>query len=63
MSKRNLTPMPLEGPVTCTNGRTVYYDYKEGKYYDQSTDMYLTDEEAFNLTAKPAPWGMAALKL
>jgi hypothetical protein len=28
------------------NGRVVYYDPKEGKYYDPRSDMYLSDEEA-----------------
>lgn len=23
----------------------IFYDYKEGKYYDQSTDLYLDNEE------------------
>ena len=40
----------LEGPFKMKNGREVYYDPKEGKYYDRRTDMYLSDEEASSLT-------------
>jgi len=36
----------LEGPFRMKNGRVVYYDPKEGKYYDSRTDMYLEPEEA-----------------
>jgi hypothetical protein len=36
----------LEGPFRMKNGRVVYYDPKEGKYYDRRTDMYLSREEA-----------------
>lgn len=39
----------LEGPFRMKNGRVVYYDPKEGKYYDRRTDMYLSDEEAIDL--------------
>lgn len=35
----------LEGPFSF-KGRQLYYDPKEGKYYDRTTDMYLDDEEA-----------------
>ena len=35
----------LEGPWRMKNGRVVYYDPKEGKYYDRGTDMYLSQEE------------------
>lgn len=31
----------LEGPFTYPNGRTLYYDPKEGMYWDPSTDWYL----------------------
>lgn len=39
----------LEGPFKMKNGRVVYYDPKEGKYYDRRTDMYLSDKEAIDL--------------
>jgi hypothetical protein len=40
----------LEGPFTANNGKVVYYDPKEGKYYDPDTDMYISydDWEAMN---------------
>ncbi len=31
----------LEGPETYEDGRTLYYDPKEGRYYDRLTDIYL----------------------
>ena len=39
----------LEGPFRFRNGRIVYYDPKEGKYYDSETDMYLSDKETMKL--------------
>lgn len=35
----------LEGPFRTLNGAVVYYDPKEGKYYDKDRDMYLSYEE------------------
>lgn len=35
----------LEGPFRWRNGRIVYYDPKEGKYYDPDTDMYIEYDE------------------
>jgi hypothetical protein len=35
----------LEGPFNF-KGRELYYDPKEGQYYDRGTDMYLDNEEA-----------------
>jgi len=32
----------LEGPFRFKNGKVAYYDPKEGKYYDNTTDIYLT---------------------
>ena len=34
----------LEGPFNF-NGRVLYYDNKEGKYYDPRTDFYLSYNE------------------
>ena len=31
----------LEGPFRFRNGRVLYYDPKEGKYYDSTKDMYV----------------------
>lgn len=35
----------LEGPFFYPNGRVVYYDPKEGAYYDPTTDIYLERDE------------------
>ena len=35
----------LEGPFIKGANRIVYYDPKEGKYWDPSTDFYLEQEE------------------
>ena len=35
----------LEGPIMTKSGKVVYYDPKEGKYYDPDTDIYLTHDE------------------
>ena len=39
----------LEGPFCFANGQVVYYDPKEGKYWDPKTDWYLSNEEALKL--------------
>jgi hypothetical protein len=42
----NYPPIPhMEGPLVMQNGRVLYYDNREGAYYDRRTDMYLTVEE------------------
>jgi hypothetical protein len=38
----------LEGPFFYTTGRVLYYDPKEGEYYDPLTDYYV-DQEEMNL--------------
>ena len=35
----------LEGPFVFVGGRVLYYDAKEGKYYDPTTDFYVEQEE------------------
>jgi len=35
----------LEGPFRFRSGKVLYYDPKEGKYYDRGTDMYVDNEE------------------
>ena len=35
----------LEGPFRTHSGKVVYYDPKEGKYYDPDSDFYLSHEE------------------
>ncbi len=47
--QRNHTFEPragLEGPFHYPSGKVLYYDPKEGKYYDPTTDFYLEHEEA-----------------
>ena len=34
----------LEGPFNFS-GRVLYYDNKEGSYYDPTTDFYVSQEE------------------
>lgn len=38
----------LEGPMNF-NGRVLYYDPKEGKYWDPKTDFYVSHDEFFRL--------------
>jgi hypothetical protein len=38
----------LEGPYNF-NGRVLYYDPKEGKYYDPRTDFYVSHDEYFRI--------------
>ena len=35
----------LEGPFQLHSGKIVYYDPKEGKYYDRDSDMYMDYDE------------------
>jgi hypothetical protein len=49
-TNENFDEMPgpiegLEGPFKFRSGKILYYDPKEGKYYDRGTDMYVSDEE------------------
>ena len=39
----------LEGPFNFS-GRVLYYDPKEGQYYDPKTDFYVSYDEYFRLT-------------
>jgi hypothetical protein len=46
MDKERYGEIPgLEGPFTTLSGKVVYYDPKEGAYYDRDTDMYLSNDE------------------
>ena len=38
----------LEGPMNF-NGRVLYYDPKEGRYWDPKTDFYVSHEDFFRL--------------
>lgn len=35
----------LEGPFRAKNGKVVYYDPQEGRYYDPDTDIYIDHDE------------------
>jgi hypothetical protein len=39
----------LEGPFQYPNGQVLYYDPKEGAYYDPSTDFYVSNEDVAEL--------------
>jgi len=39
----------LEGPFHYPNGRVLYYDNKEGKYWDPTTDFYVENQEVSDL--------------
>jgi hypothetical protein len=39
----------LEGPFHYPNGQVLYYDNKEGQYYDPLTDFYVSDEDVHQL--------------
>ena len=39
----------LEGPFYFANSRVLYYDPKEGEYYDSTTDFYVSREEVDQL--------------
>jgi len=54
-------PRPgLEGPIRQLSGHVLYYDSREGKYYDPSRDMYVSDEE-LAIMQNPRP-GVTAAK-
>jgi hypothetical protein len=40
----------MEGPYRYKSGHILYYDNREGKYYDSKKDMYLSDKEAAKMT-------------
>ena len=44
--KERYTPMKgLEGPYIFQTGKVLYYDPKEGKYYDRDTDFYVSNAD------------------
>tara|TARA_R110002050_G_scaffold50688_3_gene117128 strand:+ start:3789 stop:4826 length:1038 start_codon:yes stop_codon:yes gene_type:complete len=45
MDSKYVARKGLEGPFTTLSGKVVYYDPKEGKYYDPDTDIYLSYDE------------------
>ena len=44
----------LEGPFFYATGRVLYYDPKEGEYYDPLTDYYVPADEIALLHAELA---------
>ena len=46
IDRERYTDIPgLEGPFMLRSGKVVYYDPKEGQYYDRDSDMYMSYEE------------------
>lgn len=46
IDKNEYPPIPgMEGPFQYRNGKILYYDPREGKYYDRKTDMYVFEEK------------------
>lgn len=41
----DLSYQGLEGPFRLKSGKVVYYDPKEGKYYDRDSDMYMSHDD------------------
>ena len=39
----------LEGPFPFGNGRILYYDPREGQYWDPRTDFYVPNDEVADL--------------
>jgi hypothetical protein len=39
----------LEGPFHYPNGRVLYYDAREGLYWDPTTDFYVPADEVADL--------------
>lgn len=39
----------LEGPFIFAGGRILYYDPKEGQYYDPTCDWFVSNEEVNQL--------------
>lgn len=39
----------LEGPFHYPNGRVLYYDAREGEYWDPRTDFYVPRDEVADL--------------
>lgn len=39
----------LEGPFHYPNGQVLYYDPKEGQYWDPTTDFYVSNQDVAEL--------------
>lgn len=54
----------LEGPFQTRSGKVVYYDPKEGSYYDPDSDFYLSYEEFMSLdNSKPDDFKITKIEL
>lgn len=50
----DLSAEGLEGPFVFMTGKVLYYDPREGKYWDRDTDFYVSNKEMldhYGLTA------------
>lgn len=55
LDRERYTPLKgMEGPFQFKGGWVLYYDPREGKYYDRDTDMYLSDRDADRITSRTA---------
>ena len=41
----DLSYQGLEGPFVFQTGKVLYYDPREGRYYDRDTDFYVSNSE------------------
>jgi hypothetical protein len=41
----DLSAEGLEGPFVFPTGAVLYYDPREGRYYDRRTDMYVSNKD------------------
>jgi hypothetical protein len=41
----DLSDQGLEGPFVFPTGAVLYYDPREGRYYDRRTDMYISNKD------------------
>ena len=61
IDRERYTEIPgLEGPFGLRSGKVVYYDPKEGKYYDRDTDMYMSYDD-YDTHANPRPRNEATM--
>lgn len=55
LDRDRYTPLKgMEGPFQFKGGEILYYDPREGKYYDRDADMYLSDRDADRITSRTA---------
>ena len=55
LDRERYTPIKgMEGPFQFKGGWVLYYDPREGKYYDRDADMYLSDRDADRITSRTA---------